>query len=190
MRGSRRRAGRVRSRERRARRSWHEAVGTVDAVVFAAGAGAGSGPDRKWTMDYGGAAKLIVAAKANGIDRYVMISSMGRRPRRAGRRHLRRLSAGQGEGRRRAREPAGSATRSCAPTQPDGRPGEAAASRAGDDVGRGEDLTARTSPPVLAVTAWYSAEPRCASDFEVREKGTPRSRRRSPHWFPVPATIR
>jgi uncharacterized protein YbjT (DUF2867 family) len=57
-----------------------EAVGSADAVVFAAGAGPGSGPDRKWTMDYGGAVKLIAAAKANGIDRYVMLSSMGADP--------------------------------------------------------------------------------------------------------------
>jgi uncharacterized protein YbjT (DUF2867 family) len=57
-----------------------EAVGSVDSVVFAAGAGPGSGPDRKWTMDYGGAVKLIGAAKANGVDRYVMISSMGADP--------------------------------------------------------------------------------------------------------------
>ena len=35
-----------------------------DAVVFAAGAGAGSGPERKWTIDHGGAVKLIAAAKA------------------------------------------------------------------------------------------------------------------------------
>jgi uncharacterized protein YbjT (DUF2867 family) len=53
------------------------AVGDAEAVVFAAGAGPGSGPDRKWTMDYGGAVKLIRAAKDNGIDRYVIVSSMG-----------------------------------------------------------------------------------------------------------------
>src|SRR5262249_17773510 len=53
------------------------AIGEGDAVVFAAGAGPGSGPERKWTMDYGGAVKLINAAKANGIARYVIISSMG-----------------------------------------------------------------------------------------------------------------
>jgi uncharacterized protein YbjT (DUF2867 family) len=57
-----------------------EAVGTADAVVFAAGAGPGSGPERKETMDYGGAVKLIAAAKANGIRRYVMVSSMGADP--------------------------------------------------------------------------------------------------------------
>jgi uncharacterized protein YbjT (DUF2867 family) len=53
------------------------AIAGADAVVFAAGAGPGSGPERKWTVDYGGAAKLIAAAKANGIDRYVMVSSTG-----------------------------------------------------------------------------------------------------------------
>ena len=45
----------------------------ADAVVFAAGAGPGSGAERKWTMDYGGAAKLIRA----GVPRYVMVSAMG-----------------------------------------------------------------------------------------------------------------
>jgi uncharacterized protein YbjT (DUF2867 family) len=60
------------------------AVGQADAVVFAAGAGPGSGPERKWAMDYGGAVKLIAAAKANGIDRYAMISSMGADPDAAG----------------------------------------------------------------------------------------------------------
>ena len=53
------------------------AVDDADAVVFAAGAGAGSGTERKETMDYGGAAKLIAAAKARGISRYLMVSSMG-----------------------------------------------------------------------------------------------------------------
>ena len=57
-----------------------EGVGRVDAVVFAAGAGPGSGPERKETMDYGGAVKLIEAARANGIRRYVMVSSIGADP--------------------------------------------------------------------------------------------------------------
>jgi uncharacterized protein YbjT (DUF2867 family) len=56
------------------------AVGPVDAVVFAAGAGPGSGPERKWTVDYGGAVRLIAAAKANGTERYAMVSSMGADP--------------------------------------------------------------------------------------------------------------
>ena len=47
----------------------------ADAVVFAAGAGPGSGPERKRTIDYRGAVKLIDAAKRNGIDRYVMVSA-------------------------------------------------------------------------------------------------------------------
>jgi uncharacterized protein YbjT (DUF2867 family) len=49
----------------------------ADAVVFAAGAGPGSGPERKRTVDLGGAVKLIEAAKADGITRYAMVSSMG-----------------------------------------------------------------------------------------------------------------
>lgn len=49
----------------------------ADAVVFAAGAGPGSGPARKWTVDYGAAIKLIEAAKIAGIDRYVMVSARG-----------------------------------------------------------------------------------------------------------------
>jgi uncharacterized protein YbjT (DUF2867 family) len=53
------------------------AIAGSDAVVFAAGAGPGSGPARKDTMDYGGAVKLIAAAKQAGIDRYVIVSSMG-----------------------------------------------------------------------------------------------------------------
>lgn len=52
-------------------------VNGADAVVFAAGAGPGSGPARKQTMDLGGAVKLIDAARAGGIARYVMVSSMG-----------------------------------------------------------------------------------------------------------------
>ena len=53
------------------------AVRGCDAVVFAAGAGPGSGPERKETMDYGGAVKLVEAAKAEGIPHYVMVSSRG-----------------------------------------------------------------------------------------------------------------
>jgi uncharacterized protein YbjT (DUF2867 family) len=52
-------------------------VAGAEAIVFAAGAGPGSGPDRKQSMDLGGAVKLIEAAKANGVARYVMVSSMG-----------------------------------------------------------------------------------------------------------------
>ena len=54
-----------------------DAVGYADAVIFAAGAGPGSGAERKWTMDRDGAIKLIEAAQKNGINRYLMISAMG-----------------------------------------------------------------------------------------------------------------
>jgi uncharacterized protein YbjT (DUF2867 family) len=53
------------------------AVRGADAVVFAAGAGPRSGDARKSTMDRGGAVKLIEAAKAEGISRYLIVSSMG-----------------------------------------------------------------------------------------------------------------
>ena len=53
------------------------AVAGADAVVFAAGAGPGSGAERKRTVDLGAAVKLIEAAKANGISRYLIVSSMG-----------------------------------------------------------------------------------------------------------------
>jgi uncharacterized protein YbjT (DUF2867 family) len=56
------------------------AVAGSDAVVFAAGAGPGSGSARKDTMDYGGAVKLIEAAQQAGIRRYVIVSSMGADP--------------------------------------------------------------------------------------------------------------
>ena len=49
----------------------------TDAVVFAAGAGPGSGPERKRTVDLGAAVKLIEAAEATGVRRYVMVSSIG-----------------------------------------------------------------------------------------------------------------
>jgi uncharacterized protein YbjT (DUF2867 family) len=49
----------------------------ADAVVFAAGAGPGSGAERKWTVDHGGAAKLIDVARAEDVRRYVMVSAMG-----------------------------------------------------------------------------------------------------------------
>jgi uncharacterized protein YbjT (DUF2867 family) len=60
------------------------AVDGADAIVFAAGAGPGSGAARKETMDYGGAAKLIAAAKRNGIARYLIVSSMGANPDQRG----------------------------------------------------------------------------------------------------------
>ena len=49
----------------------------ADAVVFAAGAGPGSGAERKRTVDLGAAVKLIEAARGAGVRRYVMVSSIG-----------------------------------------------------------------------------------------------------------------
>jgi uncharacterized protein YbjT (DUF2867 family) len=57
--------------------SLDEYVQGAGAVVFAAGAGPGSGPERKRTVDLGGAVKLVDAALAVGVQRYVMISSIG-----------------------------------------------------------------------------------------------------------------
>src|SRR3954468_11549470 len=49
----------------------------AEAVVFAAGAGPGSGPERKQTVDLGAAVKLIRACEAAGVERYLMVSAMG-----------------------------------------------------------------------------------------------------------------
>ena len=54
-----------------------EAISGADAVVFAAGAGPGSGAQRKLTMDRDGAIKLLEAAQQAGAPRYVMVSSVG-----------------------------------------------------------------------------------------------------------------
>ena len=53
------------------------AIEGVDAVVFAAGAGPGSGAARKVTMDRDGAIKLLRAATAAAVSRYLMISAAG-----------------------------------------------------------------------------------------------------------------
>jgi uncharacterized protein YbjT (DUF2867 family) len=56
----------------------------ADAVVFAAGAGPGSGVARKRTVDLGGAVKLADAAVELGIRRYVIVSSIGAQDPAAG----------------------------------------------------------------------------------------------------------
>ncbi len=53
------------------------AIAGADAVVFAAGAGPGSGPERKWTVDRDGAIKLLEAARGARVERYLMVSSIG-----------------------------------------------------------------------------------------------------------------
>jgi uncharacterized protein YbjT (DUF2867 family) len=42
-------------------------VGAADAIVFAAGAGPGSGPERKRTVDYGAAVQSMQAASDLGV---------------------------------------------------------------------------------------------------------------------------
>lgn len=49
----------------------------ADAAVFAAGAGAGSGTERKQTVDHAAAVLLADAAERAGVRRFLVISSMG-----------------------------------------------------------------------------------------------------------------
>jgi uncharacterized protein YbjT (DUF2867 family) len=53
------------------------AVEGADAIVFAAGAGPGSGAARKMTVDRDGAVALVRAAEAAEVPRYVIVSSVG-----------------------------------------------------------------------------------------------------------------
>jgi len=57
-----------------------DAIAGADAVVFTAGAGPGSGAERKLTLDRDGAVLMIEAAKAAGARRYLIVSSMGADP--------------------------------------------------------------------------------------------------------------
>src|SRR3954452_17613520 len=54
-----------------------EVVRGADAVVFAAGAGPGSGVQRKHTVDRGAAVLLADAAERAGVRPYLLVSSMG-----------------------------------------------------------------------------------------------------------------
>ncbi|MBM7787058.1 SDR family oxidoreductase [Tenggerimyces flavus] len=54
-----------------------EAIEECDAVVFAAGAGPGSGAARKDTVDRGAAVLLAESAGLSGISRYLLVSSIG-----------------------------------------------------------------------------------------------------------------
>jgi nucleoside-diphosphate-sugar epimerase len=56
----------------------------ADAIVFAAGAGPGSGPERKRTVDLGGAVKCVEAAEELGVARFVIVSSIGAQDPEAG----------------------------------------------------------------------------------------------------------
>jgi nucleoside-diphosphate-sugar epimerase len=54
-----------------------EVVTGADAVVFAAGAGPGSGAQRKHTVDHAAAVLLAEAAERAGVRPYLLVSSMG-----------------------------------------------------------------------------------------------------------------
>lgn len=53
------------------------AVKGMDAVIFAAGSGSGTGPDKTTDVDRDGAIRLIDATERDGIKKFVMLSSMG-----------------------------------------------------------------------------------------------------------------
>jgi uncharacterized protein YbjT (DUF2867 family) len=54
-----------------------EVLRDADAVVFAAGAGPGSGAARKETVDHAAAVLMARAAESAGVRRFVQISAMG-----------------------------------------------------------------------------------------------------------------
>ncbi|MFF4091580.1 SDR family oxidoreductase [Streptomyces nigra] len=56
----------------------------ADAAVFAAGAGPGSGPERKDTVDKGAAVLFADAAVRAGVRRFLIVSSMGADPAHEG----------------------------------------------------------------------------------------------------------
>ncbi|MET9799250.1 SDR family oxidoreductase [Streptomyces sp. NPDC006368] len=56
----------------------------ADVAVFAAGAGPGSGVERKDTVDRGAAVLFADAAERAGVRRYIVVSSMGADPEHAG----------------------------------------------------------------------------------------------------------
>ncbi|MFP3465099.1 SDR family oxidoreductase [Leifsonia sp. SIMBA_070] len=53
------------------------AIAGCDAIVFTAGAGAGSGIERKRTVDYGGSITSQAAARQAGVRRFVQVSAWG-----------------------------------------------------------------------------------------------------------------
>lgn len=55
----------------------HAVVAGCDAIVFAAGSGANTGPDKTDAVDRNGAIALMDAAREKGLRRFVMVSSMG-----------------------------------------------------------------------------------------------------------------
>ncbi|MFA4928006.1 MAG: SDR family oxidoreductase [Patulibacter sp.] len=53
------------------------ALRDATAVVFAAGSGPGQPAERKWSVDHGGVVKTIDACRHAGVDRLVVVSSIG-----------------------------------------------------------------------------------------------------------------
>jgi nucleoside-diphosphate-sugar epimerase len=53
------------------------AVEGSDAVIFAAGSGPDTGEDKTWAVDRDGAIKLIDACESNGVERFILLSSVG-----------------------------------------------------------------------------------------------------------------
>ncbi|NMT64411.1 SDR family oxidoreductase [Marinobacter orientalis] len=53
-----------------------EAMRGCDAVIFTAGSGPHTGPDKTVDVDQNGAIRLVDTAKAMGIKRFIMVSSM------------------------------------------------------------------------------------------------------------------
>ncbi|HZG72488.1 MAG TPA: SDR family oxidoreductase [Chondromyces sp.] len=53
------------------------ALNDVNAVIFAAGSGSHTGPEKTIAVDQEGAIKAVQYAKEKGIERFVMLSSMG-----------------------------------------------------------------------------------------------------------------
>ncbi|MBD2843772.1 SDR family oxidoreductase [Paenibacillus sp. IB182496] len=54
-----------------------EAITGCDAVVFAAGSGGHTGPDKTLLIDLDGAVKAVEAAEAAGIGRFLLVSALG-----------------------------------------------------------------------------------------------------------------
>ncbi|MEU1546719.1 SDR family oxidoreductase [Nocardia sp. NPDC005745] len=54
-----------------------DVVEGCDAATFAAGAGQGSGVERKYTVDLGGSVRLAETAERTGVRRFLQISTMG-----------------------------------------------------------------------------------------------------------------
>ncbi len=54
-----------------------EAIKGCDAVIFTAGSGGHTGPDKTLLVDLDGAVKSMIAAEKVGVNRYVMVSAIG-----------------------------------------------------------------------------------------------------------------